>query len=621
LRLRQHGESSINNVCRDDTGLLRSTDRGVTWTRVISGNALAIAADPNDPNRFYATVQTSQCQAVADGVFTSADMGASWESTSSILPPLVNLNGAKLSVSADGSRVWSGLIVSSELSSISFSDNQGVTWTMMEEVDELTDAGFIHFSMLASPTKRNEVYVGGGAQPLPSTIGAIALSGRLFRGDATVTGDGVAPSLQWEHMTDKNIVPRLPGGGTAGGSGPHADSRDMELRADGMLLEGNDGGIVVRSKPGDNTGDWFGLCGNMQAFETHSVAYEPIRRTLLFGNQDTGTIMGTLGNSSTFMSAFIADGNAVMIDFTTDQNQLFLYFGIQYYTFFFRQAYDKTTGSLINKSQLSLPDLSPLKPGFLSVVAMNPANQKEFVVAIENRLAITSDRGDTFLSTRPITAEAITSITFSGANSILFVASTIGGIATVTRCSGCCSVVPTCGAAVRVLDASFLFRLAVDPTNNSIVFAISIGAFDDFRFPKLFSSVDGGASWRDHTVPGSLLDTASLGASVTVIAKGAVNTVAVGTSNGVLVPSGAGWKRLAPGLPKVAIAQMVYEPMDDTLVVALFGRGVWFLRQASAVASGMRGTFVDGDDSGFVGLSLVPVSDGDLVPPVPYPIV
>jgi hypothetical protein len=99
-----------------------------------------------------------------------------------------------------------------------------------------------------------------------------------------------------------------------------------------------------------------------------------------------------------------------------------------------------------------------------------------------------------------------------------------------------------------------------------------------------------------------------------------VNTVAVGTSNGVLVPSGVGWKRLAPGLPKVAISQMVYEPMDDTLVVALYGRGVWFLRQASAVASGMPGSFVDGDDSGFVGLSLVPVTDGDLVPPDPYPV-
>lgn len=100
---------------------------------------------------------------------------------------------------------------------------------------------------------------------------------------------------------------RNPWRGTVSNSGPHADSRDMEIRADGYLLEGDDGGITVRSNPASNLGDWFGVCGNMQAFETHSVAYEPLMRTVLFGNQDTGTIAGTLPD--TFTSLRGGDGN------------------------------------------------------------------------------------------------------------------------------------------------------------------------------------------------------------------------------------------------------------------------------------------------------------------------
>jgi hypothetical protein len=69
-------------------------------------------------------------------------------------------------------------------------------------------------------------------------------------------------------------ITQIPNGGTLSDSGPHADSRDMELRADGRLLEVNDGGIMLRTSPSDNTGNWFGLCGNMQVFETHNVAYE-----------------------------------------------------------------------------------------------------------------------------------------------------------------------------------------------------------------------------------------------------------------------------------------------------------------------------------------------------------
>jgi hypothetical protein len=80
----------------------------------------------------------------------------------------------------------------------------------------------------------------------------------------------------WEHMTDFNNITEIPEGCTPSTSSPHADSRDMALRLDGFILEGDDGGIVVRSNPYDNTGDWFGLCGNLQVLPSRVALFAPL---------------------------------------------------------------------------------------------------------------------------------------------------------------------------------------------------------------------------------------------------------------------------------------------------------------------------------------------------------
>jgi hypothetical protein len=90
--------------------------------------------------------------------------------------------------------------------------------------------------------------------PFPNYIGSTDYSGRLFRGNAAVAATDEVPSPQWDHLTDSDAISGIPGGGTLSGSGPHADCRDLEVRADGHLLESNDGGITLRTSPADNTG-------------------------------------------------------------------------------------------------------------------------------------------------------------------------------------------------------------------------------------------------------------------------------------------------------------------------------------------------------------------------------
>jgi len=89
-----------------------------------------------------------------------------------------------------------------DIKKYSYSDDQGVTWMKMDEVlaperDGKTDGlnpggqGDRHFAFLASPSNKNEVYVGGDTQDhFPNFIGAADYNGRLFRGDANITATG-----------------------------------------------------------------------------------------------------------------------------------------------------------------------------------------------------------------------------------------------------------------------------------------------------------------------------------------------------------------------------------------------------------------------------------------------
>jgi hypothetical protein len=172
-----------------DRGIYRSTDRGITWKNVLKGVGRAISSDPNDPTRFYAVIDfAEQCGTNGvNNVFTSTDSRESWTPTASASPnPTAEgkLSNAKLSVSKTGSRVWAALVVVipdpanyqytiDVVDAISFSDDKGATWTTMDPIqtpDEngnpfgITTQGYIHFSMLASPTDSNTVFVGGNSQ-------------------------------------------------------------------------------------------------------------------------------------------------------------------------------------------------------------------------------------------------------------------------------------------------------------------------------------------------------------------------------------------------------------------------------------------------------------------------
>src|SRR6266542_5009198 len=277
-------------------GLFRSIDGGINWVLVSGSNGLPtggifdLVGAPDNLNRFYVFVQRT-------GIFRSDDGGGTWTNISGGDPTLNGFitqagnNNAERAVASNG-RLYVIVVVSSVVGGsraqyIGFSDNSAAeipTWTAMDlpqtlesngEIEGLHPGGqgTIHLSIAVDRNDPNTVYVAGDRQdnPFPNFIGARNFTGRLFRGDTSVAPTGAVPSPQWEHLTHLNSIQQIPGGGTARGSAPHADSREMVVDANGDLIEVDDGGIYRRTSPQNNTGDWFSINGDIQTTEFHDV--------------------------------------------------------------------------------------------------------------------------------------------------------------------------------------------------------------------------------------------------------------------------------------------------------------------------------------------------------------
>jgi hypothetical protein len=261
----------------------------------------------------------------------------------------------------------------------------------------------------------------------------------------------------------------------------------------------------------------------------------------------------------------------------------------------------------LNKTSFEFTSVVNLRPkfgnrigDFVTVGAMNPANQAIFAIATgqnlfpTNGITITANRGNSFSLISTGLRTSITAMAWSRDGTILYVASS----SDITRCvlnlsQGKFRCLPTPVGSVGAVVSS----LTVDWTNSDTLYAVTTslyfpGSGTSIDSPAVFVSFDGGSSWADITIQGSLVDTAATGVAAVYINKDSVSTVVVGTSNGVLVPDGSrSWKVLAKGLPTVTVMDMVYEPVDDRLVVATLGRGTWFLENASkAVGPAVSGS-------------------------------
>ena len=439
--------------------------------------------------------------------------------------------------------------------------------------------GSIHFSIRADPTNSTVVYVGGDRQPrglndagsFPNALGANNFTGRLFRGDASVTATGAVPSPQWKHLTHTQNAGGMTGGGTASNSAPHADSREMVFDANGDLIQVDDGGIYRRTSPANNTGDWFSINGDIQVGEPHSVAYDTLSNIIVTGNQDTGASQQSASGSVIWDEISQGDGGDVAITLNPSNSaQSIRYTSAQFLgnNPLWRSVYS-ASGVFVSRT---FPALSPLggDPAmtgqFYTPLEANVIDGNRLLFGGANGVYESLNQGSSIsrVSTSVVNSSLGNPMVYGGRSGgvdnadLIYVAQNSGILRRTTSGGSLTSVGGYGGGTVRGLIA--------DPEEWMTLFAID----ND----QVFMTVNAGTNFTEIT--GDLPNVELR--SIEIVGSGGSSALIVGTGGGVYAAVGPNfneWALLGTGLPNGPTFDMQYDPADDLLVVSVLGRGAW----------------------------------------------
>ena len=612
----------------DDMGLFRSTNGGSTFTRMsVVGSSTGlpyglsydIASNRNAPTVIYTVMNYADYAGGTNGIYRSTDTGATWSKVSTAEMDALIISGGESGTSnveiavGNGGSVFVAIINSGQLRNggIFYSGTGDAgSFTKMDTVlvneaggavgtnprfkpnnGEPGGQGAVHFSIAVDPSNDQIVYIGGDRQPrgfqdqgnFPNSIGATDYSGRLFRGNAGITATGAVPSPQWEHLTHTQGAGGMTGGGTASGSSPHADSREMTFDANGNLIETDDGGIYRRTSPGDNTGDWVSIIGTLQTTEQHDVAYDPISNIIMSGNQDTGSTQQSGTGSTEWVSILTADGGDIAIGLDPNNpNQSVRYSSFQNLGAFRRQVYNSANQLVADgfPSLTVLGGAEAMTPNFLNPVEINAIETNRLIFGASNGIYESADEGTT-ISKR--TSGTISS--FYGGNVMVY-----GGRRNdannpdfIFAALAWTEVDPTADKKVIIRTSaggsfteyltpadSALRGVTADPEDWNRLFAIDRN--------QVFMSTDAGANWTDIT--GNLPDgftTIDLRV-LDFVRAGDRGALLVGGINGVyaaLDTNYTSWAKLGTDLPVVPVWDLDYDATDNVLVAGTLGRGSW----------------------------------------------
>jgi hypothetical protein len=576
--------SAVGGTSGSHSGIWRSTDKGATWQQVSSspssglpaGICFDLASDPNDPKRLFANV--------GNRYYRSTDTGATWTKVSNV--QMENMLNQADSVDASvgqANNIFVAIVGSDgRLNSVFHSKDGGDAWndlgvpTVAGVSIHPGGQGSIHLSIASDPLNANLVYVGGdrqdGSFPFPNGIGARDYSGCLVRGDASKP-----PAQRWVHLThSKTLGPA--GGGTANGSAPHADSRDLDVAKNGVLIEGDDGGVYKRTNPQSNNGDWFSLNGNLQTAEYHAVAWDSNSDIVIAGAQDTGTGEQVQSIGTRFRSISTADGGVVAVDDRSSPGFSIRYSSNQRLGGLRRRVFD-VSNSLISATMvpLSVVGGGAVTAQFYTPIALNSVQPERLIVGGSNGVYESLNQGDTCRRIAPFVANGsgLDTIAYGAAGNpdVLYVGS---GDKIHVRTSPHPAPLTT-----SAYNGGPVMGVANDVSAPGTAFAISPGS--------VHRTTNAGATWTDLSSDLSTLKPGVLRSLAFIPAPGGgAGSVLVGSDNGVYLRQASAtgsWVRLAKGLPRVPVYHLEYDGVDEILLAGTLGRGAWRLDTPSPGAA------------------------------------
>ena len=540
-----------------ERGVYESTDRGATWTLVLSGDnnttgAVDLAIDPLDPNRIFATMWDHRREpdlrrygGVGSGLYRSSDGGSTWERLTNGLPaPGATIGRIGVAVArTNPQRVYA--IV-----------NQ--TTGIFQGFYRSDDGGNSWINLPSDPNDENSL---ASAQ-----AGFGWWFGRLWvdpANEAHVFAAGVA--LCESQDGGVTFTPHFQ---------PHADHHAMawDLKVPNRVYLGTDGG-TYRSDTNGAVDQWTkAIHEPFTQFYSVDVSEQDASR-LVGGTQDNFALR-SYGATGWNGYAF-GDGLATLIN---PVNQELVYGCIQYGNCY--RSIDGGTTTTLFTNLIPSPRKNWFAP--LQFDPNNPA-----ILYFGGTRVFRS--GDNAVSWAPISPDltggpgrdhprtlfgTITTIGIAKTDPNRLLAGTDDGRLWFTPNLG--------GVWTQVTDpdvpGTWVTRVVVDPLNAAVAYATFSGFRSGGSLPYVLKTTDGGATWSSIT--GDLPQAPTN--DIVVVGS----ALYVGTDVGVFLSTngGATWVTAGEDLPNVPVTDLEYRAASHSIYAATFGRGIYALPLAPSQA-------------------------------------
>ena len=530
-----------------NSGLFRTTNGGGNWSAVLTPGSRVQHLIANPVN-----FQTQFAGVNARGVYRSLDGGITWTFMSS----LANGSRVELAIApSDTARIYAVQELGSQ-SALCVSTDDGATWSTPAQtgvpVNWLGDQGWYDNTLVVHPFGRDTVYVGG--IDIYRVILHTGVSGVSIQQVQKLTNWYPGAGFPFVHADHHALVTALLGSGGF------------------LLLDGNDGGVEFSTDAGLT---WSKTLNGYNTTQFYGADKRPGADWFIGGMQDNGTWMSGLAPAglSPWNEVIGGDGFDVDWSYVDARNILVsLYYNGLYRTTDFGISWGSATAGLLDQSSANAP--------FITTVAKSNSNPDLLFAIGKSGIWRSENFGGVWTLSSVTPADWGDGATGRAAISIKNPQIVWAGVR-MTSAQGKVHVSTDAGLTfhpVTVYPGASLGRLsglATHPAQDSTAYALFSFAFK----PKVLRTTDLGVTWQDLSGFGSGSVSTNGFPDVAVYSLLVMPTnlseIWAGTEIGIFISTdnGASWSYANNGLPAVAVWQM--RVVDDQVVVATHGRGVW----------------------------------------------
>lgn len=594
------GESFFNIDTMNGNGIIKSTDRGLTWTQLAStvddprfNNVSRIIVSPTDPNLVLASTTTGsykQSINATSSIFRSTDGGATWtevyndidNQVQQIIADPTDFNIQYACVknmgvmkSFDAGLSW--LPYSSGITDTAGRFEMAISPVNSDYLFAASE-GSAHSMLWVSwdgGVNWNETFESGGSEP--NWLGAQGWY------DNTIICDASIPTLVYVGGTELyqiqlNSIGSQYRTSTALASYwyPHPDHHFLQIiqpQAGGWFLLGTNDGGLTRTDSG--VSNFTMPINGMITTQFYGVDKRPGGSAYIGGMQDNGTWQSPLNSTIADNWTFQIGGDGYETDWHFD-DPLKIMGGYQYNGLM--RSLDG--GMTWSDATSGLSDTGSGAAPFITKIGQSNARPDVvFAVGAQGVWRSTDFGGSWSLASMPGGAWGVMSsfhdVRVSGADPDVVWAGArmdANGSIVVSTDGGA-----TFNATTDYTDVTMgrISGLAADPFDANTAYVL----FSYAARPKILKTTDLGATWTDISGFGTGAVSTNGFPDVAVydllVFPNDANHIWVGTEIGLVesTDGGATWALANNGLPAVGVWQI--RAVEDEIIVATHGRGVW----------------------------------------------